>query len=549
MMLIPISYLNAYVYCPRRFYLECVRGMYEDNVYTLEGREMHRRVDDPGKQAVPLRKEDHIHRRSVWWSSERLGVTGRLDLLEEDGTGCLYPVEYKKGKAPKGRDPWLNDQIQLCAQALLMAENGLPLPPAGYLYFVGSRKRVEVRITEELCAQTREVIAACRALLDEDRLPPAVDNRNRCFGCSLLPLCLPEEEDVLAGHKTNARRILAQRLDQQSVYVDRLGARVSLSQGMLQVWAPGEERLGEASLEQLQELVLIGPVQVTTQVLHECCRREIPVHYLTLYGRYLGTTAPAFSRHSLLRRAQWQRHFDPERSNEIARDIVMSKLTSARTLAMRYLRDERSEEDVQAFRQIKDLIRRCRDCSDTEGLRGLEGMGTRHYFQCFPRFIKPRLRETFQFQGRVRRPPDNAVNALLSFGYAILAKDCMGAAARVGFDPYCGFYHVMKYGRPALALDIMEYFRQPIVDSAVLGGINNGVFTVRDFMAYQGTCYLSEKGRKKFLAQYEMRKKDHVSHPVFGYRLSYERMIELQLRILGKYLLGDLDKYVGFHIR
>ena len=107
----------------------------------------------------------------------------------------------------------------------------------------------------------------------------------------------------------------------------------------------------------------------------------------------------------------------------------------------------------------------------------------------------------------------------------------------------------MKYGRPSLALDVMEFFRQPIVDSVVLSSINNGIFKENDFYQYQNVCYLSEKGRKKFLVQYEMRKKDLVTHPKFHYRLNYERTIELQLRLMGKFLLNDIDTYEGFHIR
>jgi CRISPR-associated protein Cas1 len=107
----------------------------------------------------------------------------------------------------------------------------------------------------------------------------------------------------------------------------------------------------------------------------------------------------------------------------------------------------------------------------------------------------------------------------------------------------------MKYGRPSLALDVMEFFRQPIVDSVVLTAVNNGVFKEKDFYQYQDVCYLSEKGRKKFLAQYELRKKDLVTHPRFHYRLSYERTIELQFRLLGKYLLGEVETYEGFRIR
>lgn len=548
--LIPISYLNAYVYCPRRFYLEFVRGMFEDNLHTEEGRSRHEIVDARGKEGRAVKKEEYIHRRSVMWKSDRLGITGRLDLLEEDGSGEVYPVEYKKGYKPRGREPWLNDRVQLCAQGLLMEENGLPYPGKGYLYYIASKARVEVPFDASLRNETLKIIEAGLALACKEELPPPISNRNQCFACSLYPICLPEEEEVIRGRKVNAKCILPRRLEDQVLYVDKLGAYLSLSDRQIVVKAPGGEVLGEVSLEHLQEVVLCGPVQMSTQLLHSCLYNQIPVHYVSLRGHYIGVASPSLHRHGLLRESQWRAHFSPAFSLKIAQNIVQAKLASSRTLLMRYLRDQKKEpEDSQLIDQLKRLIRQTETTLDLDSLRGFEGMGGKLYFQQFQRFIKPVQQELFAFDGRVKRPPNNPVNALLSFGYSLLAKDCVGAALRVGLDPYCGYYHIMKYGRPSLALDIMEYFRQPIVDSMVITAINNGVFSAKDFLIYQGTCYLNERGRKKFIGQYEMRKKDHVTHPLFQYRMSYERTIELQYRILGKYLLGDIEEYTGFRIR
>jgi CRISPR-associated protein Cas1 len=547
--LIPISYLNTYVYCPRRFYLEFVRGMFEDNLHTEDGRSSHETVDARGREARPAKKEDFIHRRSVMWSSERLGITGRLDLLEEDEDSNLYPVEYKKGRKPKGREPWLNDKVQLCAQALLMEENGLPFPARGYLYYISSKARVEVPFEDALRAKAINVIEECRILSRSKDLPEPVNNRNQCIGCSLYPICLPEEEDVIKGRKINARCILPSRLDDEILYVNTIGAYLSLSNNQVVVRAPGGETVGDVSLELLQEVVLCGPVQITTQLLHALLHNQIPVHHLSSRGRYVGVTTSLLHKNGLLREAQWRTHFDPIQSLGIAKNIAEAKLTNTRTLLMRYLRDQKTDEDERIFDQLKRLIQQVEQTTDLDFLRGIEGMGAKIFFEQFQRFMKPSQRDLFTFTGRVRRPPNNPVNALLSFGYSLLAKDCTGAAVRVGLDPYCGYYHSMKYGRPSLALDLMEYFRQPVVDSMVVSSINNAVFSGKDFMTYQNTCYLNERGRKKFLSQYEMRKKDHVTHPMFQYRLSYERTIELQCRILAKYLLGDMEKYVGVRIR
>ena len=302
-------------------------------------------------------------------------------------------------------------------------------------------------------------------------------------------------------------------------------------------------------LDRLSEVILAGPAQMTTQALHECLRRGIPVHYVTGHGRYLGVLTGMNHFHGLLREAQWRMHFDAEKSLEIARVVVRSKLANMRTLMMRYRRDERTEDDERDFRALRDLRKSAENAPAPDALRGLEGAGARAYFQRFEMFVKSERRAEFPFGGRNRRPPRDRVNALLSFGYSLLARDCVSAALRVGFDPFCGFYHSMKYGRPALALDMMESFRQPVVDSVVLTGINNGVFRSGDFLEYQGVCYLNERGRKKFLAQYELRKRDSVTHPRFNYRMSYSRTIELQYRLLGKVLLGEMTGFEGFFIR
>lgn len=544
---IAVAHLNAYVYCPRRFFLEHNRGMFEDNIHTVEGRSRHRTVD-AGKPR-PSRKAEVIHRRSVSFSSAKLGIIGRLDLLEEDGAAGIYPVEYKKGKKPKNREPWLNDRIQLCAQALLMRENGLPVPEKAFLYYIGSRARVEVAIDESLIRETIQVIHDCRRISTVPDPPPLAENRNKCHGCSLIAICLPEEEEVLRGRKVNARSIMPMTLDGDLLYVDQVGAYLGLSGGNLRVTMPGGEAVNDAGLETLREIVICGPAQVTSQAVHACLHQHVPIHYLNFYGQYVGSTLPVLHHHGLLRQAQWRAHFDAFACLTFARVVVESKLTNMRTLMMRYRRQERDDADQLRIDGIKKAIRTLNKAETLDMLRGMEGSASRFYFSGFEQFMKPEKRSFFFFNDRNRRPPRDPVNALLSFGYSLLAKDCIGTAARVGFDPYCGYYHSMKYGRPSLALDIMELFRQPIVDSIVVTTINNGVLKEKDFYQYQNVCYLNEKGRKKFLIQYEMRKKDMITHPRFHYRMSYARTIELQYRLLGKYLLGEVDGYEGFHIR
>jgi CRISPR-associated protein Cas1 len=155
----------------------------------------------------------------------------------------------------------------------------------------------------------------------------------------------------------------------------------------------------------------------------------------------------------------------------------------------------------------------------------------------------------FDFKSRNRRPPRDPVNALLSFAYAMLAKDCFSAVCTVGFDPYLGFFHAGRHGKPSLALDLMEEFRAVIADSVVLTLINHGSLTPRDFLTWRGACQLTEDGRRRFFQAYEQRKATVVTHPVFGYKMSYGRMLEVQARMLAGFVRGDLPAYTGFTVR
>jgi CRISPR-associated protein Cas1 len=199
---------------------------------------------------------------------------------------------------------------------------------------------------------------------------------------------------------------------------------------------------------------------------------------------------------------------------------------------------------------MAELLWRLDRATEMESLLGLEGQGAALYFGEFGRFLKGQPPgRGFDFRTRNRRPPRDPVNALLSFAYALLCKDCFAAVSTVGFDPYHGFYHCGRHGRPSLALDLMEEFRPVIADSVVLTLINNRVVTPEDFLVWREACQLTETGRKAFFAAYEQRKATVVTHPVYGYKMSYSRMLEVQARILAAYVRGDIPSYTGFTVR
>ncbi len=262
-----------------------------------------------------------------------------------------------------------------------------------------------------------------------------------------------------------------------------------------------------------------------------------------------------------LRVNQYRAFADPERALSLARAVVRAKVANQRTLLMRSLRQRSLDDaadgaeavrgsDEPAARDMADLLPRIDRTAALESLLGLEGQAASLYFSQFGRMLKAAPPgESFDFTKRNRRPPRDPVNALLSFAYAILCKDCFSAVCAVGFDPYIGFYHCGKHGRPSLALDLMEEFRAVIADSVVLTLINTRALTPADFLVWRDACQLTDEGRRRFFIAYEQRKATIVAHPVYGYKMSWGRMIEVQARMLAAYVRGDVPQYTGFTVR
>lgn len=246
-----------------------------------------------------------------------------------------------------------------------------------------------------------------------------------------------------------------------------------------------------------------------------------------------------------LRRLQYRTAEDPVAALGLARSFVATKIRNTRT----FLR--RNAEDVPdpTVEALRGLAEDAEGATAAASLLGIEGTAARLYFESFPRLLKRTDEQgalTFDFEGRNRRPPRDPVNALLSLAYALLAKDLSIVLQAVGFDPFLGFYHRPRYGRPALTLDLMEEFRPLVADSVVLNAINTGVVQRSDVVGRGGFA----GGRAgSFLRAYERRMDELVTHPVFGYRVSYRRVLEVQARLLGRFLAGEIPEHPGFQTR
>lgn len=231
----------------------------------------------------------------------------------------------------------------------------------------------------------------------------------------------------------------------------------------------------------------------------------------------------------------------------LARGFVERKLKNCRTLLRR-----NSHEDMgPTLRAMARCAGQAAEASSLESLLGVEGMGAKHYFKALPSMLRDPdgAAPAFEFTGRNRRPPRDPINALLSLGYSALTRDWTVALLSVGLDPYLGVYHRPRFGRPSLALDLMEEFRPLIADSVVLQLVNNGELRTSSFITRGGAISLTSDGRKRFFAAYERRLGHLVRHPAFGYQVSYRRLLEVQARLLARHFSGELESYDGFMTR
>ena len=554
--LVPARMLNEYAYCPRLAYLEWVQGEFADSVDTVEGRFQHRRVDQPSG-TLPVRSADSpdedsdahetIHARSVMLSDNALGAVARIDLIEGRGN-VVTPVDYKHGKVPDVPEgAWEPERVQVCIQGLLLRANGFTCTK-GILYFVESRQRVEVPYDDALVSRTLELLSGIRDMASSGQIPEPLVDSPKCPRCSLVGICLPDEVNFLstkgqAVKPEDVRRMAPARNDAIPVYVQAQGAVVGKSGDQLEVKQKGQS-LQKVRLMEVSHLALFGNVQVTTQALRELCDRNIPICYFTYGGWFSGITNGMGHKNVELRCRQYLGAMTPAAALPIARQMVFGKIKNCRTL----LRRNHRESPASTLAELDRLADRARTAPSLDTLLGMEGAAARAYFSEFQGMIKSESLD-FDFRGRNRRPPRDPVNAVLSFLYAMLIKQATVTAFTVGFDPYLGFYHQPKYGKPALTLDLVEECRPLIADSVCLSLIDNGELGPEHFIKRGDAAALTQNGRRKVIEAYERRMDTLITHPLFGYAVSYRRILEVQARLLSRHLQGELPAYPVFRTR
>ena len=311
-----------------------------------------------------------------------------------------------------------------------------------------------------------------------------------------------------------------------------------------------KEIKGRVPLHNIEAIVTTGYLGASPALMRKCAEKNINLTFLTTTGKFGSRLSGPTTGNITLRKQQYRISDTEEKSVEIARHFIIGKLYNQRWMLERVARDQALRVDVEQFKlisqELKQAIEKIREVTDLETLRGIEGQAANRYFLLFDQMILQQ-KETFGFYGRTRRPPLDNVNAMLSLAYTLLAQECTSALETVGLDPYSGFMHQDRPGRPSLSLDIMEELRGIFADRFVLTMINKKKMTEKDFIKKEnGAVLLTDDGRKKFFFSWQEKKQEQIQHPFLGEKIQWGLVPYAQALLLSRFLRGDLDGYPPF---
>lgn len=506
--------------------------------------------------------------RSLALSSHALGVTATLDLAEIDGRTAM-PVEYRKGRSKSitraaeptddmieqpqpnpSRQPWPTDRVQVGLQVLLLEEAGYTVPEA-VLYYAAEKLRLPVVVDDALRQDALAELRAAKRTAAGPRPAPLV-NDPRCPRCSLHTICLPDEIHYVQQVARTAddatsipvpvpspRKLWPPRDEGIHVVMQREGVRVGVRGQCVRVTGKDGNRVRDFPLANVESLSVLGGVQVSTQALAVFAAHEVPVAFLSATGRLTAMMDPLGPTSAAVRAAQVRVLDQQPRALELARAVVRAKIGNQRTLLTR--NHENLTRRVAA--DLQCCVVAAERATTMDELRGHEGNAAAIYFRYFGGTFKETARNVaarFEASGRKRRPPPDPVNAVLSFGYSMLTNECTAACRLASLEPTLGALHATRPGRPAMSLDLMEPFRPLIADSVAISAFNRRELTEGHFLDTAAGCALTDAGRKAFFSAYGRRMDTEVTHPVFGYRLSYRRMLMLHARLIAAWLLGEV---------
>ncbi len=535
-----VSSLHALAYCPRLFYLEEVEELYTEDAAVFAGRRLH----------AELEKQEDEDWEELFLENEELGLRGRVDALRTRD-GWVIPYEHKRGRSYRDEhdqpQAWESDRLQILAYAYLLEVTlGVPIQE-GRIRYHADNVLVHVPLDETGRRMVREAIAQARALRCSTHRPPVTENERLCGRCSLAPVCLPEEARLAHDQGWQPVRLFPEDDDRQILHILEPGTSVGRAGEQLKITACPNRSAGtkptveKVPARQVGQVVLHSFAQISTQALRFCADQGIGVHLVSGGGRYLGSFD---SRQGSIQRRlrQYEALSNPDFCLQLARRLVACRGQGQRKFLMRGRRGagEATAALGVAIDQMKAVLKGVPRAESLGSLLGLEGNLAALYFGALGEMISPGVPQELRFDQRNRRPPKDRFNALLGFGYALLLKDVMNAILTVGLEPALGFYHQPRTQAPPLALDLMEIFRIPLVDMPVVGSINRNQWdAATDFTVCEQQVWLSDDGRRKFVALYERRKEESWKHPVTEYSLTYRRLMELEVRLLEKEWMGE----------
>ena len=538
---IRVMALHALAYCERLFYLEEVEEIRVADASVYAGRRLHEELVADEGELVSLALE-----------SETLGIRGKVDCLRRRN-GQLIPYEHKRGRSAKGDagpQAWPSDRLQVCAYTLLLEEHTDTSIEEARIRYHATNTTVRVPVDEKAREDVRKAVVRARELSQSVERPPVATNDRLCLRCSLAPVCLPEEERLARDENWEPVRLFPQDQERQTIHVTTHGARVGKSGETLTVTdTAGQKQV--FPIREIGEVVIHGYAQISTQAIHLCASQEVGVHWFTGGGRYVSGLVAGTS--PVQRRIrQFEALRDPGLLFRLARRLVLARVSSQLGFLLRASRgkDRKMLGIDNAVQGLRNALRAASCAEGIDSLRGHEGDAGRHYFSGLPGLLRNGLDERMCFNGRNRRPPQDRINALLSFGYALLYRDALQAIMAVGLEPAFGFFHRPRSAAHPLVLDLMEVFRVPLWDMPLVASVNRLQWDVEeDFVQTGKQVWLSDSGRKKAIEVYERRKEDQWKHPVTGYSLSYARLIELEARLLEKEWAGEPGLFARMRLR
>lgn len=559
--LVRVMALHAMAYCERLFYLEEVEEIRIADANVYAGRRLHDKLD----------KGPDIY--SLELASERLGIRGKIDCVKRK-SGELIVFEHKKGKSKQGKEAWPSDRLQVLAYTLLLSEHtGEDIGEARIRYHADNKTiglHINLKDVEEEVSAAVSRAGELRATLER---PPVSVPEYLCRTCSLAPVCLPEEERFAGNGKQKLQRLFPIDEDRRIIHLVEQGTSIRKDGDQLVVYLPdGSKKPLPGKL--ISALILHGNVQISTQCIHFCAANNIGVHWLSYGGYYVG----AFSQGAggVQRRVrQFQAFQDDLLRCRLSCRLVLAKVENQLRYILRSTRDksvgERGDEVKLGIERLRTTIKKLsrmqdefevgqekktpietgkeKSPSQIDIIRGHEGKAGEIYFSLLPVILKVEKDDFLYFNGRNRRPPRDPFNALLSFGYSLLYRDCMNALLSVGLDPCFGFMHTPRSAAYPLALDMMDLFRLILWDIPLIGSVNRRQWNKNDFEITGRQVWLNHDGRRKAIQIYESRKQEKWKHPVLKYSLSYARTMELETRLLEKEWAGQSGLFAALRLR